>query len=51
MGKGLHKVLKGVVSELKNALPNLLESGSKVSYFIPEPNNFSEITISPEDVK
>ena len=40
MGKGLHKFFKAVVNELKDALPNLVESGSEVSYFISEPRNY-----------
>ena len=35
MGKGLHKLFKAVLNELKNALPNLVESDSEVSHFIP----------------
>ena len=51
MGKGLHKVFKAVVNELKNEFPTLGESGSEVSQFIPEPSNFAEITRLPADVK
>ena len=40
MGKCLHKIFKAVVNEIKNELPNLVESGSEVSHFIPEPRNF-----------
>ena len=40
MGKGLQKVFKAVVNEISQDLPILGESGSKVSYFIPEPRNF-----------
>ena len=36
MGKGLHKIFKAIVNKLSEALPNLGESGSEVSYFIPE---------------
>ena len=42
--KGLHKVFKTVVKEVLKELPTLGESGSEVSYFIPEPRNFSEVT-------
>ena len=46
MGKGLHKVFKAVVKELSEALTVLGESGSKISYFIPEPRNFVKVTRS-----
>ena len=45
MGKCLHKVFKAVVYEISQVLPILGESGSEVSYFIPEPRNFAEVTI------
>ena len=45
MGKGLHKVFKAVVNEISQELPILGESGSEVSYLIPDPRNFSEVTI------
>ena len=51
MVKGLHKLFKSVVNELKHALPTLGESGSEVSHFIPEPRKFSEVTRLPADVK
>ena len=51
MGKGLHKLFKAVINELENSLPNLGESGSEVSHFIPDISNFSEVTILPADVK
>ena len=44
MGKGLNKVFKVVVNNISQALPILGESGSEVSYFIPEPTNFAEVT-------
>ena len=44
MGKGLHKVFKDVVDEILQVLPILGKSGSYVSYFIPEPRNFVEVT-------
>ena len=43
MGKGLHKLLKAVVEEISQVLPILSESGSEVSYFIPEPRKFAEL--------
>ena len=39
--KGVHTVLKVFVNEISNVLPILGESGSEVSYFIPEPRNFA----------
>ena len=44
MGKGLHNLFKAVVIEISEALPILVESGSEVSYFIPEPRDFAELT-------
>ena len=51
MGKVLHKVFKAVVNELSEALPILDESCLKVSYFTPEPGNFSEVTRLSEDIR
>ena len=45
MGKVSHKVFKTVVKEILQDLPTLGESGSKVSYFIPDPKKLSEVTI------
>ena len=45
MGKGLHKVFKYIVNEISQVLPPLGESRSEVSYFIPYPRNFAEVTI------
>ena len=44
MGKGLHKVFKTFVKKISQYLPLLGESGSEISHFIPEPNNFAEVT-------
>ena len=43
MGKGLHKLFKTVVKEIYHELTPLIESGSEVPHFIPEPRNFSEV--------
>ena len=51
MGKCLHKLFKVVINKSKNSLPNLRESGSEVSHFIPEPRNFTEVTILPADIR
>ena len=51
MGKGLHKMFKSVVSEISLVLRILGESGSEVSYFIPEPRTFSVVTIFSENFK
>ena len=51
MGKGLHKVFKDVVNNIFQALPILGESGSEVSYFIPEPRKFSKVTRLSEDIR
>ena len=50
MGKGLHKVFKAVANEIFQVLPILGESGSEVSYFIPEPRKFSEVTKFSENI-
>ena len=44
MVKGLHKVYKAFIQDISQYLPILGESGSNVSYFIPEPRNFAEVT-------
>ena len=51
MGKILHKVFKDVVYNISQVLPILGESGSEVSYFIPETRNFSELTRLSDDIK
>ena len=51
MGKGLQKVLKAVVCYISQALSILGEYGSEVSYFIPEPRKFLEVTRLSEDIK
>ena len=44
MGKVLHKLFKAVVDEFSEALTILGESGSEVSYFIPDPRKYAEVT-------
>ena len=51
MGKGLQKVFKAVVRYISQALSILGEYGSEVSYFIPEPRKFLEVTRLSEDIK
>ena len=51
MGKVLQKICKAVVNFISQALPSLVESGSEVSYFIPEPINFAEVTRLSEDIR
>ena len=51
MGKALHKKNKAVVNEISIFLPILGESGSEVSYFIPDTRNFSEVTRFSDDIK
>ena len=51
MGKVLHKVFKAVVNKIPQVLPIWGESGSEVSYFIPEPRNFAEVTIFSDYIK
>ena len=50
MGKVLHKVLRAIVNDISQALPILGESGSEVSYLIPELRNFEEVTRLSEDI-
>ena len=51
MGKGLQKVFKIIVKEISQDLPIVGKSGSEVSYFIPEPRNFAEVTRLSDDIK
>ena len=51
MGKVLQKIYKVVVNEISQALPTLVESGSEVSYFIPESINSAEVTRFSEDIR
>ena len=51
MGKGLHKLFRAVVNDISLALPIFDGSGSEVSYFIPEPINFAEVTRLSLDIK
>ena len=51
MDKILNKVFKTVVKDIQQDLPPLGESGSEVSYFIPEPKNFSEVTKFSDNIK
>ena len=51
MVKGLHKVFSTIVKEIYQESTTLGEYGSEVSYFIPEPRNFSELTKLSENIK
>ena len=51
MGKGLKKVFKSVVNDISQVLTILGESGSEVSYFIPDPRNFAEVTRFSYDIR
>ena len=50
MGKGLHKLFKTIVKEIFQDLPISGESGSGVSYFIPDSRKFSEVTKLSDDI-
>ena len=50
VGKGLHNIFKTVVKDISKHLPPLGEYGSEVSYFIPEPRNFSEVKKMSDDI-
>ena len=51
MVKGLHKVYKAAVKLILQYLPPLGESGSEVSYFIPETRHFAEVKQLSDDIK
>ena len=51
VGIGLHKVFKTVVINIFKDLPPLVESGSEVSHFIPEPRNFAKVTNFSDNVR
>ena len=51
MGKGLHRLFCLVVKDILQELTHLGESGSEVSYFIPEPIKFAEVTKLSENIK
>ena len=44
-------MFKAVVHYILQVLPILGESGSEVSYFIPDPRNFSEVTKFSDDTR
>ena len=50
MGKGLHKVYNTTVNKILQVLQILVESGSEVSYFIPEHRNSVEVIRISEDI-
>ena len=49
-GKGLYKVFKSFSNGISQALSILDQSGSEVSYIIPEPRNFSYVIRLSEDI-
>ena len=51
MVKGSHKVFKAVCNGLSESIPIMVESGSGVFYFIPEPGNFAEVTRLSSDIR
>ena len=50
MGKVLQNVFKAVVNEILQTLTSLGESGSEVSYLLPEPRNVAEVTRLSDDI-
>ena len=50
-GKGLHEVFSTIVKEILQELTNFGETGSEVSYFIPEPRNFVEVNKLAENIR
>ena len=51
MDKGLYKIFMAVVNEPLQALPIWGESVSEVSYYIPEPRDFAEVTKLLKDIR
>ena len=51
MGKTSHNVFTTVVKDISQYLPTLGETGSEVSYLIPDPRNFAEMTRLSDDMK
>ena len=51
MGKVSHKAFKAVVNNISQVLPIWGKSGSEVSYLIPEPTNFAEVTRLSDDIR
>ena len=51
LGKGLRKLFKAAVNYISQALKFQGQSGSEVSYFIPEPRKSAEVTRISEDIK
>ena len=51
MRKVLHKIFRDVLNELNHLLPNLGESGSGLSHFIPGHSDFSEVVRLSAGVK
>ena len=51
MVKGSHKLFKAVCNGLSESIPIMVESGSGVFYFIPEPGNFAEVTRLSSDIR
>ena len=51
MGKGLHSLFKAVGNQILQVLPIWGESGLEISYFVPEPRTFTEVTRLSEDIK
>ena len=51
MGKVLHRAFMTFVKDISKELTTLVESGSDVSHFIPEPRNFAEVTKMSENKK
>ena len=51
MVKGLHKLFNAVAKDISQDLLPLGKYGSEVSYFIPEPRNFAEVTKILDDIK
>ena len=51
MVKGLQNVFSTTVKDISQELTALEESGSEVSYFIPEPRNFTEVKKLSENIR
>ena len=51
MGKGIQKLFKAVVNDAWQAFTFLGEYGLEITYFIPKPRNFAEVTRLSEDIR
>ena len=51
IGKGSYRLFKTYVKDILQDIPIFGESGSEVSYFIPDPRKFAEVTRFSDEIK